>query len=247
METYELTQEDDTLALAFRLNAQRRRHRPENDSAFAAQRRAANLAVHVARYKVSSRRPFSHASDDDSCSVGLDSDACSGDEVMRSYSDGVLLGQGLNQCRITDDDSHLRDVPAKSRTWKLATAMWKRYRQARARVMPASDALEKESYKESGHYQKPVRHVSLIPRMIDSIVRRKGRAKHARETSDASFSSLLSADAPDEHVDNADQATFDDFGNDSMLFGKCLSEPVRSFPRFKAVIRKVRTSATSKA
>eukprot|EP00928_Gymnodinium_smaydae_P050329 TRINITY_DN33899_c0_g1_i1.p1 TRINITY_DN33899_c0_g1~~TRINITY_DN33899_c0_g1_i1.p1 ORF type:complete len:276 (-),score=35.12 TRINITY_DN33899_c0_g1_i1:168-893(-) len=241
METYELTQEDHTLALVFRINSQRARRRPHPAMAFDAQRRAACLAVHVAQYKP---LPSLQASDDCPYSGALDSDVCGGDEVMSdkrsasgSNADSFLLDGGNDHCRSADEGSRVRDASAQGHRWKLSTSMWKMFRQTPSRVMPASDAPEMQSQSESGD-KEPVQRASLVPRMIGSLMRRTSWKKHGKETQKASFSSLASTQASDEDSCSVDTATFDPSSR---------SFVEKHVSGFRAVIRKVRASAPAKA
>eukprot|EP00928_Gymnodinium_smaydae_P044483 TRINITY_DN29673_c1_g1_i1.p1 TRINITY_DN29673_c1_g1~~TRINITY_DN29673_c1_g1_i1.p1 ORF type:complete len:336 (+),score=19.33 TRINITY_DN29673_c1_g1_i1:115-1008(+) len=90
METYELTQEDHTLDIAFRTNARLARRRPHPLSAQKAEQRAACLASHVAKYEPRSPcspcSPASKASRDTSCSCSFGSAACSEDETTSDWN-----------------------------------------------------------------------------------------------------------------------------------------------------------------
>eukprot|EP00928_Gymnodinium_smaydae_P097559 TRINITY_DN8869_c0_g1_i1.p1 TRINITY_DN8869_c0_g1~~TRINITY_DN8869_c0_g1_i1.p1 ORF type:complete len:352 (-),score=27.11 TRINITY_DN8869_c0_g1_i1:96-1151(-) len=118
METYQLTMEDDRLAVAFRINAKLAARRPHHESVHRAQRRAVSLANHVAKYEIASpvSSPRSSYRCFTSCSFG--SFVCSGDETtlddIGHY--GVIVSSGVRSDHgNTKDAVQSRDVAANVR------------------------------------------------------------------------------------------------------------------------------------
>eukprot|EP00928_Gymnodinium_smaydae_P006809 TRINITY_DN12424_c0_g1_i1.p1 TRINITY_DN12424_c0_g1~~TRINITY_DN12424_c0_g1_i1.p1 ORF type:complete len:303 (-),score=42.32 TRINITY_DN12424_c0_g1_i1:88-885(-) len=265
METYELNQEDDTLAVGFRLNVQRSKKRPQHVVLHEALRRAARLAVQVERYNVRSRACSSHCSSDDLCKAGFDSDVCLGDEATsddrstpRSSSAGsATSGEGSDQSRIEDNASGSRDASAMRLGCKLSTGFWKKYRQTRTTVVPESEASEMQNQGQRGK-QERVRQVSCVRKKISSIMRRTDHAKRAWETHPGSFSSIAPLEVPGECFDSISRSTSGDVDDEFVLLGvgDTLVEKSRSSLRcflkkrvsgLKAVIRTGSKSASSEA
>eukprot|EP00928_Gymnodinium_smaydae_P008781 TRINITY_DN13225_c0_g5_i1.p1 TRINITY_DN13225_c0_g5~~TRINITY_DN13225_c0_g5_i1.p1 ORF type:complete len:275 (-),score=16.52 TRINITY_DN13225_c0_g5_i1:152-976(-) len=253
METYELTQEDQTLAQAFRLNAGQARRHPHHVLVHNAQRRAVCLAKQVERYNAMSPRPSPQRRRDDTRGFHSETTVCSGDETMpdqRSTRDSSGDGIPCGGCGITEHEtSQSRDAMVRERGWNISTRFWRRCRSARARVLPESDSSAMQRQSE-GRRKERVTQTSRFRRMMNSVMRRTSNGQSTQMTRFDSVFLEASSGAAERHCDSFDNAMSDDFADESVLpgnptiseasIGKGLLEP-------NAVIQKGRASTTAKA
>eukprot|EP00928_Gymnodinium_smaydae_P008777 TRINITY_DN13225_c0_g2_i1.p1 TRINITY_DN13225_c0_g2~~TRINITY_DN13225_c0_g2_i1.p1 ORF type:complete len:288 (-),score=23.79 TRINITY_DN13225_c0_g2_i1:377-1240(-) len=265
METYELTREDHTLALEWRINARHaaRRH-PHHDAVRNAQRRAACLAKYVVKHEYSSPRSSSYGSHADSCGFDSHVVALGGDEAMSDHRSalesnrvGVLCEEGNARCSTKDGVAQSRDASGRRHGWNISTSFWRRSRSVGARVMPESESSVMKSYSE-GSYQG--QQTSRVRRMLNSVMRRTSHEKHIQHIHASGFDSLLldaSSGAADRHCDSFDNAMSEYVDGESVQHGEGETpvgrrqSSLRCFlrngaSRFKAVIENGRGAATAK-
>eukprot|EP00928_Gymnodinium_smaydae_P077619 TRINITY_DN6100_c1_g4_i2.p1 TRINITY_DN6100_c1_g4~~TRINITY_DN6100_c1_g4_i2.p1 ORF type:complete len:265 (+),score=22.34 TRINITY_DN6100_c1_g4_i2:59-853(+) len=244
METYELTHEDNALAIAFLRNARQARKRSHHIIVHEAQRRAARLIVETADYEMSSSGTSLPAT---LCSFIVDFDLGTEGETVSSYhsvrcstSDGSSCGEGRDLCNAQADVAQPRGTTASGHRWKLATStgILRKYFQTRTRVVPESESPGVNSHEEGGTTER-VPKTSCAQRKIRSTLRRSTREKHARDTC---FDAVFCA-APTGAVGGHgtfECATSADFGDALVerLPSSKLSFFGKSLSGFKAVIEK---------
>eukprot|EP00928_Gymnodinium_smaydae_P085841 TRINITY_DN6950_c0_g1_i1.p1 TRINITY_DN6950_c0_g1~~TRINITY_DN6950_c0_g1_i1.p1 ORF type:complete len:289 (-),score=23.76 TRINITY_DN6950_c0_g1_i1:484-1350(-) len=267
METYELTQEDHMLAVAFRMNAMQAGRQPHHVVVHRAQRRAACLAIQVAEDETGLPRLSSNGTHDESYDLYLDSVVCGDEAVSENRStlankvDNFSRGEGNDLCSSAGHVSYSRDATVGSHGWNISTRFWKRYRRACAHVIPLSDASEAQSHSDGGRHEEATQ-TSRIRRLMRSIMRRTSREKQSQTTRfDPLFLSASSGEA-DWNRDSFGYATSDDFGDESVLPGGRDTNAGRNWrrspsslkrglvkwvSRSKAVSEKELASATSEA
>eukprot|EP00928_Gymnodinium_smaydae_P006113 TRINITY_DN12129_c0_g3_i3.p1 TRINITY_DN12129_c0_g3~~TRINITY_DN12129_c0_g3_i3.p1 ORF type:complete len:278 (-),score=18.12 TRINITY_DN12129_c0_g3_i3:836-1669(-) len=251
METYQLTQEDETLDAVHRLNAIRARTRPQYVSAHDAQRRAARLSNQVAKYEVSLPELDSRT-----CRDGARSHSCPA--LGRTCGDASFGGD----CQPCGSERNIlqpreADVSCRQsgRRWTAPTNFWKRDRHAGTRVAPESAASEAQSY--SGHQQR-LPQSSRVLRKLSSMMRRSNHEKHNQKTEFDSLFQVSSSGKGDGHVDSfyseTSRGTSHDFDDEPVGKGDTLSGCRKSslmlalgkgVSGFKAVVQKQRASASA--
>eukprot|EP00928_Gymnodinium_smaydae_P073961 TRINITY_DN57054_c0_g1_i1.p1 TRINITY_DN57054_c0_g1~~TRINITY_DN57054_c0_g1_i1.p1 ORF type:complete len:273 (-),score=27.83 TRINITY_DN57054_c0_g1_i1:149-967(-) len=251
METYVLTQEDHTLAVAFRLNAGLARRRPNHVVVHRAQALAACLAIRAAKYEPTSPTLPAQASHDDFCSTGFELVECCRDDsnsVHPGSHEGAPCGEGSILYSTENDTPKSQDAALKGHRWNIPTRFWKRYRQASTRVMPESDPVAMQSPQ-----------TSCARKATNSIMRGTSNEKHADAARFDSFLPVAFSRSFDGHLDIFEYPTSDDFDNaDAVLpevgdtFGGRSQSSLKCFlrkgvSRFKTVIQKGRAPASAKA
>eukprot|EP00928_Gymnodinium_smaydae_P024495 TRINITY_DN19804_c0_g3_i1.p1 TRINITY_DN19804_c0_g3~~TRINITY_DN19804_c0_g3_i1.p1 ORF type:complete len:293 (+),score=16.66 TRINITY_DN19804_c0_g3_i1:35-913(+) len=265
LETYELTQEDLTLHLTFCLNARLARKHPVDVSVSRAQRRAACLATHVAKYEpISPRSLRSRVSHDNFESFRSQSTECSGYETTSDYRSFPNSSDGAS-CGESDTDDQSREASA-TRSGKIkAIKFWRRVRLDRSRVIPEGEAPSVQSHGE-GSLQEQVRAPSRHRRRINSRTRRTIREKDGH-TVDGSFDGIDYPSSEDiDHSFRSERSqsshsfrmlssersqSSQNFRTHSSERSQSSLTSLRSFlgqgtSRMKAIIKKVRASSSPK-
>eukprot|EP00928_Gymnodinium_smaydae_P008779 TRINITY_DN13225_c0_g4_i1.p1 TRINITY_DN13225_c0_g4~~TRINITY_DN13225_c0_g4_i1.p1 ORF type:complete len:277 (-),score=36.30 TRINITY_DN13225_c0_g4_i1:100-930(-) len=255
METYELTQEDHTLAIAFRLKARQARKHPHHVIVHSAQRRAVRLARSVESENERSLRSPSRGSHVGSCGFDADTVVRSGDEAMSDHRsaldgnrDGLHGGEGGAPCSSKNEVPQFRDAGVRGHGWNISARFWRRSRSIGARVMPESGPSVMKSYSE-GSYQG--QHTSRVRRMLNIVT---GHEKHIHTSGFDSLFLDASSGAADRHCDSFDYATTGyvmQHGEGQTPVGRIQSS-LRCFlgngaSRFKAVRESGRAPAAAKA
>eukprot|EP00928_Gymnodinium_smaydae_P006110 TRINITY_DN12129_c0_g1_i1.p1 TRINITY_DN12129_c0_g1~~TRINITY_DN12129_c0_g1_i1.p1 ORF type:complete len:494 (-),score=50.09 TRINITY_DN12129_c0_g1_i1:119-1483(-) len=181
METYQLTQEDETLAAVHRMNAVRARRRQHHAGVHDAQRRASRLAISVARYELS--LPGLHQAAD--AAPGRRSET-------RSHSCSAALGRSGNDVSLEEDgqpcstqqdlspsmDADVSRRPSVRRS-TVPAKFWNWDSHAGARVAPSSDASEVQSPSgQKGRFPQS----RTVLRKLSSMIRRTNQEEQNQKT-----------------------------------------------------------------
>eukprot|EP00928_Gymnodinium_smaydae_P008780 TRINITY_DN13225_c0_g4_i2.p1 TRINITY_DN13225_c0_g4~~TRINITY_DN13225_c0_g4_i2.p1 ORF type:complete len:284 (-),score=29.78 TRINITY_DN13225_c0_g4_i2:100-951(-) len=262
METYELTQEDHTLAIAFRLKARQARKHPHHVIVHSAQRRAVRLARSVETENERSPRSSSRGSNVGFGGFDSDTVVRSGDKAMSDHHsaldgnrDGVPCGEGGAPCSSQNEVPQLRVAGVRGSGWNISARFSRRSRSVGARVMPENGPSVMKSYSE-GSYQG--QRTSRVRSMLNVVMR---RASHEKRIHTSGFDSLFldpSSGAADRHSDSFDSATSEYVVEESMQHDEGETPVGRSqsslrcilgngASRFKAVRESGRAPAAAKA